>query len=295
MTWLKRMILGSMCFRLGLILIVLGGAILGVTLFPSGTDVPRDATWIFLPQPMLPAYSDYQPGSFTMTLDLTNSSASTLLLQLELAVHNATRIYRLGILQPLPVIESRVTASNSMGTASQPITNVTTYGTYFTRSEYRFNTSGFFRISLSLPLSDPVTLSGLGRRGTGFTFGSGYGIRGGPEVDRFMKDTTPSQILNQGLTLSTIYPAAWQLSLPETFPSPDKQFAVGNDRAASWLLNFTKVLPQYFVSVDLVWSVTEELAWRDGFIFVSGITVSAGAGILSEIGCGREKNRLDNQ
>ncbi len=230
-----------------------------------------------------------------MNLNLTNSSASTLQLQFELAVHNATRTYRLGILQPLPVIGNRASASNSMGTASTPVTDVTPYGTYFTRSEYNFSTFGFFRISLTLTFSDPVTLCGLGKRGTGFTFGSGYGIRGGPEVDRFMKDTTPSQILNQGLTLSTIYPAAWQLSLPETFPSPDKQFAVGNDRAASWLLNFTKVLPQYFVSVDLVWSVAQELAWRDGFIFLSGITVSAGAGILSEIGCGREKNRLDNQ
>jgi hypothetical protein len=198
-------------------------------------------------------------------------------------------------LQPLSVVENSTYASNPFGNVTIPVTTVTKYGTYFTRSQYNFThitADTFVTLTLTLPLSDPITSDQLGRKGTGFTFGNGKGLRGGPEVDEFeMQNETPDWILNHGLTLSVIYQPDWQLSLSETFPSPDKQFAVENVKAATWLLNFTSTLSRYFVSVDLVWAVPQELMWRDGLIFFSGIIISTGAGLISEVAYDEHKKR----
>ena len=117
----------------------------------------------------------------------------------------------------------------------------------------------------------------------GFTFGSGYGIRGGAEVDQFMRETDPSVVLNHGLTLSVTYLSSWQLSLPETYPLPDKEFGVGRDRAATWWLNFTApILRNYFVTVTLVWAIPEDLMWRDWISFGSGVAIAIASGVVTE-------------
>jgi hypothetical protein len=210
------------------------------------------------------------------------------MLQVEfwLSVFNLTRIYGLGILQPLGVVQKRATASvypNTQGSASTPITTVTPLGTYFTRSFFKFNSYGTPSIVLNVPLSDAITFWAFGRRGTGFTFGSGYGIRAGAEVDQFMIETNEAEILNHGLTLSATYPPSWQLSLPETFPFPDKEFGVGQDRAATWWLNFTApILRNYFVTVTLVWAIAEDLMWRDWISFGSGVAIAIASGVVTE-------------
>lgn len=275
---MKRRISTSRGVR-GILLVLLGAGIFAATLFPIGTDAPRDATWIFVPQDRDP--TDYGLESVTLWLDLTNSSCSVLRVEIRLSVYNKTRDYALGMLQPLQVIEDRTSASNLRGRASEPITSVTPSGSYFTRSRYSFENLGYASILLNVPVLDPITFWGFGRRGTGFTFGSGYGLRNaGPEVDQFMRDANPSVVLNRGITLSIIYPASWTLSVSETFPQPDKQFAVGEDRAATWLLNFHEVLPEYFETARIFWTVPQELQVRDLAILVSGSVFSLGATIL---------------
>jgi hypothetical protein len=215
------------------------------------------------------------------------------MLQVELrfSILNLSRTYDLGIMQPLPVIENRSTASNSMGSASTPITTVTPSGTYFTRSQFKFNSFGTPYIFLNVPLHDAITFLEFGKRGTGFTFGSGYGIRGGPEVDQFMRASSPDVIFNNGLTLSVTYASSWQLSFPETFPSPDKEFGVGEFRAATWSLKFNQILPEYLVTVTLVWSISNELKLHDIANFVSGIMIGLGSGIVAE---GTRRGQSDN-
>jgi hypothetical protein len=267
---------------------ILGGAVFfAVTLFSIGTDVPRDATWIFVPQVELTPQiaPDYQLIGVTLRLDLTNSSGHMLQVELDFMVNNKTRTYGLGIMQPLRVDEMRTAASNPNGDASHPITSVTLSGSYFTRSEYRFNSLGQASILLNVAVCDAITFWDFASRGTGFTFGSGKGLMGGgPDVDQFMenKGSTPDVILNNGLTLSAIYPASWQLSLSGSFPLPDKQFAVGPDRAATWFLNFNRVLPSYFETVELVWNIRLCITLRDFANFTSGIMIAFGSGIVIE-------------
>ncbi len=246
--------------------------------------MPRDATWIFIPQEELAPQSvpDYQLIGVTLRLDLTKTSGPMLQVEFRLTVINKTRIYGLGILQPLRVIENLTTASNSMGSASTPITTVTQFGTYFTRSQFMFNSFGTPSLFLNVPLYDAITFLEFGKRGIGFTFGSGYGIRGGPVVDQFMRTSTPDVILNNGLTLSVTYPSSWQLSSPDTFPSPDKEFAVGQDRAATWSLKFNAILPEYFVTVTLVWSIPDEVEFHNLVTFGSGVMIGLGSGIATE-------------
>jgi len=264
---------------LGILLLLLGVGIFAVTLFSRGTDAPRDATWIFVPQDRNP--TNYELESVTLRLDLTNSSCSVLRVEIGLTIYNKTRDYGLGILEPLPVIEARTSASNPRGNASDPVTSVTPSGSYFTRSRYSFEYLGYTSILLNVPVLDPITFWGFGRRGTGFTFGSGFGFRGaGSEVDQFMRDANPSVVLNRGLTLSIIYPASWTLSVSETFPQPDKQFAVGKDRAATWFLNFNEILPAYFETARIVWTIPHKLQLRDLAIFVSGSVFSLGTTML---------------
>jgi hypothetical protein len=263
--------------------------VFGTAIFPTGSDVPKDATWIFLPSP-----PDCQPRDVTMTLDLTNSSGPTLQLQFQLRIYNSTRTFGLGILQPLPIVEYYTYASNQWGNATKPVSTKTGYGTYFTRSQYNFKPNTFeATVTLTLTLSDPITSKQLGRTGTGFTFGSGKGLRGGPEVDEFLIrfNDSPDWILNHELTLSVNYQPDWQLSLAETFPSPGKQFAVENVKAATWSLNFPSTLSRYFVTVYLVWAVPKELIWRDGSILISGIIIGTGAGFITEVLYDEHKKR----
>jgi len=266
---------------LGGLLLLVGGGLFASTLISFGSNVPKDATWIFVPhQSNLP---DYNLGGVTLRLDLTNSSHPMLQLEFDLCVFNNKTSYGLGILQPLHVIQNGVTTLNSMGTASDPITSVTQSGSYFTRTQYKFRSPGCNFVFLNVPVSEAITSWMLGRRGTGFTFGSGLGIPADPEIEQFETATSPSEILNRGLTLSTFYPPDWQLSLSETFPLPDKQFGVGQDRAATWFLNFSKTLPLYFVTVSLVWNAgTLELWARNWANFLSGIMIGIGSGILAE-------------
>jgi len=274
---MKRRVLAS--GRLGILLVLLGVGTFAATLLPIGTDAPRDATWIFVPQDRNP--TDYRLESVTLRLDLRESSCPVLRVEVGLFVYNKTRDYGLGLMQPLQVIEKRTSASNPGGRASEPITSMTPSGSYFTRSHYSFDNFGYTSILLDVPVLDPITLWGLGRRGAGFTFGSGYGFRNvGPEVNQFMEDTNPSEILNRGLTLSIFYPASWTLSASETFPQPDKQFAVGGDRAATWFLNFHEVLPEYFETARIFWTISQELQVRDLAILVSGSVLSLGTTIL---------------
>jgi len=255
-----------------------------VTAFSLGTGVPKEATWIFVPQIQAAPQPlpDYELTGVTLRLDLTKTSGHELQVELRLHIFNKSRTYGLGILQPLRVAEDRTTASNSMGSATKPLTTVTPSGTYFTRSQFTFDSVGSLSVYLNIPLYDAITFRDFGRRGTGFTFGSGYGIRAGDEVNQFMRDTTPDAILNQGLTLSVIYPSIWQLSLSETFPWPDKEFAVGQDRAVAWSLNFNAVLPAYFVTVTLIWSIPDELKYHNLATFGSGVMIALGSGIVTE-------------
>jgi hypothetical protein len=254
--------------------------------------VPRDAIWIFAPQSELTPQiaPDYQLIEATLRLDLTNSSGPILQVEFRLTVNNKTRTYGLGILQPLRVVENRATASNDLGLASKPITSMTPSGSYFTRSQFTFTSYGTPTILLSVPLYAAMTFFDFGRKGTGFTFGTGYGIRGGPEVEEFMRTSTPDVILNNGLTLSVIYPSSWQLTFPDTFPIPDKEFGVGGERAATWSLKFNSILPEYFVMVTLVWSDPAELMLRDLAIFGSGVLIAMGSGIAVEGTRGNESN-----
>jgi len=274
---MKRRVLAS--GRLGILLMVLGIGAFSVTLFPIGTDAPTDATWIFVPQDRYP--TDYGLERISLWLDLTNSSCSVLRVEIGLSVYNRTRDYALGMLQPLQVIEEHTSASNLRGHASEPITSVTPSGSYFTRSRYSFEYLGYASIALNVPVVDPITFRGFGRRGTGFTFGGGPGFfNAGPDVDQFMQDANPVVVLNRGLTLSIFYPASWTLSLPETSPQPNKQFAVGKDRLATWLLNLHEILPEYFETVRIFWTIPQELQVRDLVILVSGSVFSLGATIL---------------
>jgi len=274
---MKRRVLAS--GRLGILLVLLGVGIFATTLFPFGTAAPRDATWIFVPQDRYP--SDYALESVTLRLDLTNSSYSVLRVEIGLSVFNKTRDYALGMLQPLPVIEERTSASNPRGHASEPITSVTPSGSYFTRSRYSFEYLGYASILLDVPLLDPITFRELGRRGTGFTLGTGYGFRNvGHEVEEFMQDANPSVILNRGLTLSITYPASWTLSLAETFPQPNKEFAADKDRVATWFLNLHEILPEYLETATIFWTIPQELLEQDLVILVSGSVFSLGAAIL---------------
>jgi hypothetical protein len=274
---MKRRVLAS--GRLGILLVLLGVGTFATTLFPFGTAAPRDATWIFVPQDRYP--SDYALEGVTLWLDLANSSCSVLRVEIRLSIYNKTRDYSLGVLQPLQVIEERTTASNPRGRASKPSTTVTPSASYFTRSNYSFENLGYASILLDVPVLDPITFRELGRRGTGFTFGSGYGFRNvGHQVEEFMRDANPSVILNRGLTLSIIYPATWTLSLAETFPQPNKEFAADKDRVATWLLNLHEILPEYLETATIFWTIPQELQVRDLVILVSGSVFSLGATIL---------------
>jgi hypothetical protein len=268
---------------LGLLLLVLGAICFAATVFSIGAEIPKEATWIFIPQDELVYQSvpDYKWVGVTLNLNLTNPNAPELQVEFTLTVFNKTRTYGLGLLQPLPVIENRTTALNSMGSASTPITTVTPSG-YFTRSQFKFNSFGTPSIWLNVPLRDAITFRKLGEKGTGFTFGSGNGIRGGPEVEQFMQTSDPSVIIDKGMTLSVTYPSGWQLALPDTIPSPDKEFGVGEYRAATWSLNFHEILPTYFVTATLVWSITCQLELRDMLIFLSGVMISLGSSMAIE-------------
>lgn len=106
--------LASRRFRAGLLLLVLGIAVFfAVTVFSLGTEVPREATWIFVPQEELRAQSmpDYKLEGVTLRLDLTNSDGPMLQVEFRLTIFNLTRTYGLGILQPFRVIEKDPTAS----------------------------------------------------------------------------------------------------------------------------------------------------------------------------------------
>lgn len=264
----------------GLLLLSIGISIFAVTSFSIGSDVPRDATWIFVPQSE--STSDYELTGVTLRLDLTFLPNPLLQVELNLIVNNKTRAYGLGILQPLSIIEKDATIGSVSGPTFHATTNVTSSGSYFTRGRYQFPSLGSTSLVLSVPVIGPITSWKFGRRGTGFTFGSGYGISSDSEIAQFMQDTTPNEILNRGLTLSIIYPRSWVLSLSETFPQPDKQFALGQDRVATWFLNFSGVLPQYFVTVSPAWLVPQELDLREWANFISGIMIGIGSGVVAE-------------
>ena len=105
---MKRRVLAS--GRLGILLVLLGVGTFAATLLPIGTEAPRDATWIFVPQDRDP--TDYKLESVTLRLDLRDSSCPVLSVEVGLSVHNETRDYGLGLLQPLQVIDECTSASN---------------------------------------------------------------------------------------------------------------------------------------------------------------------------------------
>ena len=255
-----------------------------VTVASRGSDVPKDATWIFVPQENANGRSpDFRQLFVTLLLDLTNSSGPTLELVVSLDVSNAARTYSIGIMQPLAVV------------ASDRNTIVTSTGSYLSRQVYHVNGAGQAYLILFVTLQDALTIRNFVSQGTGFTFGSNQPLP--VEAGQFMKEneTDPSWILNNSIILSTIYPPSWQLSLSETTPQPDKLYAKGTEKAAVWALDLKKAPSLYFETVEIVWNKRFNLSIRDLINFIAAICIAFGSGMMIEGFKPRRSHSLHNQ
>jgi hypothetical protein len=242
-------------------------------------DIPSGTIWMWVPNNGNPP--DYKLEGVTVRFSIRGDSIAEMRLDFSLLIFTLRR-YDFAILQPMTVSETAggaATASTPLGTVIGPTTNLTSRGEYLTKISYTPAATSSVKITFSMFVINPVSIDEWGKRMTKLTFWGGVLPN---EINEFTKQMTFEPIFRGHIVFSIEYPPDWLLSPSETYPPSDKPFTMDGYRAASWDLNFSRILPDHGETLTLVWSIPAELGWRDTRNFLAGLLTATGAGVASD-------------